>query len=123
MLGWWISIYKQVDFDNPEKDARKKEYRLATWESAVNGIRWLDKLVEKDEAAKSGDGYPFRYRVEAKHVLPVISLGPPKQDGPLVIGDDYVLPGSWTGEVKMNDKNIADCSLDESLIIEVWDLS
>lgn len=123
MLGWWISIYKQVDFDNSEKEAQKKDYRLATWESAVDGIRWLDKLVENNAATKSGDGYPLRYKAIAAHVLPIIVSAPPKHDGTPVMDGDYVLPGRWTGAVDINRKNIAECSADEPLVIEVWDLS
>ncbi len=123
MLGWWISIYKQADLENAEKAAQRKEHRLATWECAINGIHWLEALVETGLATKNGDGYPYRYHTLASHVLKVIAAGPPKHDGPLVIGDDYVLPGSWTGQINFNHQQIADCPSNEPLIIEVWDLS
>ncbi|MGB4813155.1 MAG: hypothetical protein WBP13_11840 [Methylophilaceae bacterium] len=121
MLGWWISIYKQKDFGLDKAD--RNEHRLATWESAVNGIRWLEELVNNGQAEKSGDGYPYRYKAIASDILNVIVSGPPKHEGSLVIGDDYVLPGSWTGNIEFNDKNIAECAPDEPLIIMVWDLS
>ncbi|PRC94733.1 hypothetical protein [Solimicrobium silvestre] len=68
-------------------------------------------------------GYPNRYTAVAGDILPNISNGPPRHDGQTIIGDDYVMPGKWTGNVKIRRDKIAACPPDQILTIDVWDQS
>jgi len=52
-----------------------------------------------------------------------LTKGVPKRDGPAVIGENYVLPGSWTGNVIIHPDRIAACPPDKLLTIDVWDQS
>lgn len=117
MLGWQIYIF-------PEKAQLTKESLLATWMTGPNGIDWLDTLVKEGKALDlGGGGYPYRYRAIAKILLPIISGGPPPHNSPMVFGDDYILPARWTGEIRINHENIAQCDPNEQLMIEAWDQS
>lgn len=121
MIGWWIIISEQTP---EERDtASDKSAILANWECSVSGIRWLEQLSTKDQAAqlKKG-GYPTRYVAFACDVLPLIANGPPKHDDMDIIGDDYVMPNGWSGNIIMNHEKIALCSPNTMLTIDVWDL-
>lgn len=50
-------------------------------------------------------------------------VGPPSLTGPLVIGDDYVLPANWCGKVEMHSERIAGVQSDRTLTIDAWEQS
>ncbi|MDR3483182.1 MAG: hypothetical protein P4L91_21000 [Burkholderiaceae bacterium] len=123
MLGWWIVIAQQA----PEEWAAatdRKAALLANWETSLGGIDWIEKLILAGKATRllSG-GYPNRYAAIARDVLPLIAGGLPAHTGPTVIGEDYVMPGDWTGNVEINLDKISSCPLGQVLTIEVWDQS
>ena len=125
MLGWWIVISMQTpeERDRADQDTRRAAL-LANWETSVNGSRWVHQLVEQGKAMQlSSGGYPNRFTAKACDVLPLFANGLPQHDGPTVIGEDYVLPGSWTGNVIIHPDRIAACPLDKLLTIDVWDQS
>ena len=125
MLGWWIVISMQTpeERDRADQDTRRAAL-LANWEASVNGSRWVHQLVEQGKATQlSSGGYPNRFTAKACDVLPLFANGLPKHDGPTVIGEDYVLPGSWTGNVIIHPDRIAACPPDKLLTIDVWDQS
>lgn len=122
MLGWFIVVYEQI----PEEraSAPTKEARLARWEAGLGGVDWLEGLVKVGKAERLIDGgYPSRYAALARDVLPLIAGGPPCHVGPMVVGDDYVTPGGWIGQVTIDNVKVAQCSPDQPLTIEVWDQS
>ena len=113
MLGWEIFVTRQGS-----------EAAVASWTTGVFGLKWLDQLVQEHRAVDlGGDGYPSRYSVAAGVLLPIITQGRPAYTSPLVIGEDYVMPSGWSGQVKLNKENIAACQPDEQLMVEVWDQS
>jgi hypothetical protein len=122
MIGWWIIVTQQTP---EERDAASdKEAILAKWETSVSGINWIEALVKTGKATQlSRGGYPNRYTAVASEVLPHIVGGPPRHDGPTIIGDDYVVPGSWTGNVQIYHDKIAACPSNQILTIDVWDQS
>ncbi len=125
MLSWWIVISTQTpeELDQADEDTRQAAL-LANWEASVNGIGWLHRLVEQGKATQlSYSGYPNRFTARACEVLPLLARGVPKHDGPTIIGDDYVLPGNWTGNVIIHADRIAACHSDKLLTIDVWDQS
>ena len=56
-------------------------------------------------------------------MLPLIVSGVPRPKGPLVIGDDYVMPAGWIGEPTIHHSKIAECDPEQLLQIDAWDQS
>lgn len=121
MLGWSISVYRESDRKVPYPE--KFELCLASWSDGTSGISWLDVLVKAGKATVDGNGYPFLYAAKAGDILPVVLAGLPAHEGPMVIGEDYVMPSGWIAEADLNRTLIAQCSADELLGIVVWDRS
>ena len=122
MLGFSVSIYRQDDykkFNAPEVF----DYRLASWTVGTRGLDWLDSLVKAGKATMKGNGYPFWYETKAEWVLPVISAGPVPYDGPVVIGEDYVMPKGWTGAMKVFQSNVDRCKPEDDLLVVACDQS
>ena len=113
MLGWEVFVSRQGS-DAP----------VARWKTSVFGLKWLDALVEGHKALDlGGNGYPNKYSIAAGVLLPIITRGLPANSSPLVVGDDYVTPAGWSGDVTLNAKNAAACHPDEQLLLEAWDQS
>jgi hypothetical protein len=129
MLGWEIFIYRTDSSEPPEDwNARTKwpeECYLASWLTGLGGNDWLKQLVTKGAAKDLSDnvGYPDKYISTVGAVLPLIVDGPPEGKNPLVIGDDYVMPENWSGKIRLNEKALALCKPDDTLLIEAWDQS
>lgn len=116
MLGWEILVIRDADGVDGKL--------LASWRASLYGTRWLDTLAKQGHATDlGGDGYPNRYSVAASVLLPIITAGIPAHDSPIIIGDDYLVPERWSGEVKWNHVAVRTCPPEEILIIEAWDQS
>jgi hypothetical protein len=123
MIGWWILVAAQTP-EELEAAADPKAAVLASWEASVAGIDWVDRLVKEGKARQLlAGGYPNRYTAKASDVLPLISDGPPDHIGPTVFGDDYVMPGNWSGNVTIHRDKFAACPPEKVLTVEVWDQS
>lgn len=119
MIGWWIVIAQQTPAER-DAGADQKAATLANWETSVSGIDWIENLVEEGKATQlSHGGYPDRYTAFARDVLPLIDGGPPAHKGPTIFGDDYVMPGDWTGNVMIDREKITACLPDQILTIDV----
>lgn len=123
MLGWWIVI-AQLAPDEWAATTDRKAALLANWETSLGGIDWIEKLAKEGKATRllSG-GYPNRYVATARDVLPLIADEIPTHSGPIVFGEDYVLPGDWIGNVMIDHDKASLCPADQILTIEVWDQS
>ncbi len=120
MLGWGISVFRKSDEDSHDI----KNLTLARWETGAFGLGWLDELVKENKAVDlGGNGYPLRYSITAGVLFPILKAGLPKHGTPPVIGDDYMLPKGWNGNLLLNEKKFLTCPSDEILIVEAWDLS
>lgn len=116
MLGWYVLIRR-------EGADSAQDPPVARWETSVFGLDWLNDLVKADKAVDlGGNGYPNRYSVAAGVLLPILTKGLPANRSPLVVGDDYVLPPGWNGQLTIDPGALA-YSADERLIIEAWDQS
>jgi hypothetical protein len=127
MFGWWIVVSSQTpeECDRAETDARKAG-TLAHWEVGLDGLAWLEQLVQAGKATQLFySGYPNRYTARAGDVLPLLASGPPAPTGPasIIIGDDYMLPSNWRGKIELHADRIAACPADQVLTIDAWDLS
>jgi hypothetical protein len=90
----------------------------------MNGADWLDELVADGKALDlGGNGYPSRYAVTAGVLLAILRSGLPRCDGPLVFGDDYVLPSGWMSTPSIDEKRMLALDPSEILVIEAWDQS
>lgn len=122
MLGWNINIWRQLE--PPTTPSHKRQGFIAGWEVTLEGLAWLDALVEKGEALDlGGNGYPLFYKASAAVVASQLAQGPPNRPGPVTIGENYVLPSGWTGGFEFDQAELAKCAPDEELSIEAWDLS
>lgn len=119
MLGWFIIIERQQAGSTGSKDTQA----LATWETGLRGLDWIDALVDQGKATReSAGGYPNRYIADAAAVLPILlaqQVPPHRQFG--AIGDE--VPAGWVSRVQFHTDRIALCSHDEPLVIEAWDQS
>jgi len=68
-------------------------------------------------------GYSSRHRCRLSAIAGILNQGPPPHQSPPVVGDDYYLPGGWTGKIERHPERIARCHADEFVIIETMDLS
>ncbi|MDY0006430.1 MAG: hypothetical protein RBS22_06355 [Spongiibacteraceae bacterium] len=122
MLGWQLIIRrgaKRAPFDDSVN-----EQRVASWRAALGGTRWLDDLVESGHALDlGGNGYPCRYVVAVGTLLEMLQSGTPRSEGASVIGDDYVLPGTWTGDEDIALELLYAADPLELLVVEAWDQS
>ena len=117
VLGWYVLVFRK-GADAP------KQLPLALWETGVFGLEWLDDLVKAEKAVNlGGDGYPKCYSITAGVLLPVLAKGLPSNRSPLVIGDDYLLPPGWNGQLELDLAALSACPTDETLFIEAWDQS
>ena len=124
MLGWKICIHRHVPEPYSLTTRLTNETVIATWVVGLGGLDWLNELVKGGKAEDFCCGvYPDVYLVKAKNLLPKLSSVPPRKKGPLVIGDDHILPGGWIGEVKIDQAKRAECLPEEQLVIEAWDQS
>ena len=118
MLGWQVFVSRQSELKSA------KENLVAEWKTSVSGLDWLDELVKEKKAAYLyGNGYPDWYFVKAGILLPIITVGLPANNSPVVIGDDYILPKKWSGDIVWNHDAVLACGKNDLLIVEAWDQS
>lgn len=97
---------------------------LARWKAGLGGDKWLHDLVSEGLAANlGGNGYPNRFTVSAGVLVSVLAAGPPSHGGPPVIGDNYLLPGGWTGDARIDLEQLRHLDKDEALLVVAWDQS
>ena len=122
MLGWEIVIQRGAirhPFEMPPAGEL-----VATWLTGPGGTRWLDELVESKSAiGLGGDGYPCRYALTVGALLVTLKSGTPRAHGPPVIGEDYYLPGNWTGANRIELEVLQAADPTEILLVEAWDQS
>ena len=124
MLGWLINVWRQVD--PPDTSARTRRGFIAGWEAGIFGTAWLDTLVKEGRAVSlGGTGYPCRYTVTAAVLASTISSGPPRHTGPtpLIMSEDRALPAGGFADFEFDQAALAECTPDEELIVDAWDLS
>ena len=56
MLGWHISVYKQKNGGiSPATALTPKGPHLAVWQTGLDGLDWLDELVNAGKAINLGE--------------------------------------------------------------------
>ena len=125
MLGWMISVHRQLDGgSSPATSTSPKGPALATWQTGSRGLDWLNALVEEDKASDlGGNGYPLWYTARAQEIVPLISTKPPlANENWSVDAGDGLLP-HWLGKTTIDASAIEACRPGEWLVIEAWDES
>jgi len=125
LLGWHISVYRQTnDGSAPAAVDSAKGVRVAVWQAGWRGLRWIDELVEARKAIDlGGNGYPCRYTVTARHLVPNIIEAPPEVRPTWVAGGSDILTGKWEGKTVIDHAAAGQCRPDEWLLVEAWDES
>ncbi len=120
MLGWHVFVHR-LEQVHPANCSSV----LASWKASVGGLDWLEELAKSGIARRlTRGGYPTTYTVAARDLLPLLGGGmPPKHSDFPVIGDDYVMPSGWVGNIKMYSTRMAACQPDELLSVAAWDQS
>lgn len=81
-------------------------------------------VLQKWTTSTSGPrAYPNCYTAQAGNVLPLLTAGPPVYTGAPVLGNDYVLPANWRGDVILHRDRMLACSPDQVLTVEAWEMS
>lgn len=120
MLGWHISVYRQVGGGaSPAKAESPKGAEVAAWGERLSGLGWLAGLVERAEAVDlGGNGYPRFYTVQAKTLLRSVSSGPEA-----LVAFAPGGPSAWVGQTPIDASVAKECEPEEWLLVEVWDES
>lgn len=103
MLGWHVNVYRQLDGSAPATQTSPEGTRIASWDTGISGLSWLDQLAADGHAfCFSSQGYPERYTAQARHVVPYLLAHKPRE----------------------NERAAAQaCADDEWLLVEAWDQS
>jgi hypothetical protein len=125
MLGYHISVYRQIDGgSSPATKTSPEGRRIAVWQTGLGGLEWLNKLTSEGHAiAFPGGGYPDRYTAQARHIIPQLLGGPPDARPVWGYGANDVLSDKWAGKTVIEREAAEACSADEWLLIEAWDES
>ncbi len=109
-MGWDIRVYRQRDGNlSPAKADAPARQLLAEWHTG--GLNWLDELMKTGQAIDlGGDGYPLTYTAIAECVIPHMERE-----------DEF--SHKLFGKPAADRLALAQCRLDEWLIVEAWDSS
>lgn len=120
MTGWWITVFQLTpeELDAALDPRSCRPFVLATWETGLGGIEWLEQLANDRQARRLlAEGYPCRYVAAARDVLPLLASGSPPFHGA------KRMSGDWLRDVELHRERIAACSPDQVLTIDAWDRS
>lgn len=135
MLGWHISVYRLADASLRKAAARRLQgalggdfkrdgRRLAVWQTGLGGLAWITKMIANGSGVDlGGNGYPNRYLLRARDVVPRVLQAPPGARDVWVFGEgDLVTPG-WEGRTTIDEEALRRCDRDDWLLVEAWDES
>jgi len=125
MLGWNISVYKQCNDGSSQATSKSATgIRLAVWQTGLEGLNWIEKLVKTGKVISlGGGGYPSRYTATAQNLIPHITKEPPLANQVWVREENDIIIEGWEGKTMINHTGSAACRPDEWLLIEAWDES
>jgi len=125
MLGWRCYVFRQADEGkSPATLSSRLGSRVAEWRADFSGTDWLEQLSASANAMSlGGDGYPLRYTVKAKILLPHLASGLPgaREAWPREPGD--IVTTKWQDKATINQNALRACEPDEWLMVEAWDES
>ena len=115
MLGWHISIYRQLDggasaatFPTPQGT------RIAVWQAGIGGLDWLSELIKAGKAIDlGGNGYPYRFTAIAENLMPQIADSPPGARDNWLCGAGDLVTDKWEGKTVIDGAEVTLCRPDE----------
>lgn len=125
MLGFYIGIYKLHDGSQPAPSIKvPRGDRLAVWQTGIDGLDWLDALVEQGRAVSLGrSGYPTSYTARIEDLRPTVLNGPPDANAVWRHDPGDILTDKWCGKTTTDRSALSACRPDEWVLIEAWDES
>lgn len=125
MLGWFILVSRQVDGGtHPATSSSEHHDAIAGWQADLGGLGWINALVTDSKAIKlGGNGYPFWYTAQAKHVRPSLYPAPPFANPVWACGPSDIITSKWRGKTFLDHEALDQCAPEEWLLIEAWDES
>jgi hypothetical protein len=138
MLGWHISVYRlqgnaqavlnALHPDTADQILREAagspRSRIAVWQAGLDGLDWIDQLVEHGQAiALPGNGYPNHFFAPAHQLLTALMEGPPEAKEAWTFDAGDVIGPAWEGRTVVDEAAAAECRPDEWLLVEAWDES
>lgn len=123
-----ISLYDHTTKDPSDHTGLDKARCVGSWQTSLGGTKWLDDLVEQQEALLfSNVGYPEIYVASALSIKRALRSGIPATNSPPVIGtdpgDEYYLPPGWVGDERLDVEALRSIPDGRLLTVEAWDLS
>jgi hypothetical protein len=116
MMGWWFTVRLHPNMGSNTL-ADQDRPLLASWETGVSGLRWIEELVAQRVAQKThAGGYPNRYLVPAAPVLRQLQQNMQTPASPPKTSSDW-------RDGKFVPAAINACPVDAQLEIEAWDQS
>ena len=124
MLGWHISVYRQLgSWFDPANYVDERGARVAVWQTGLGGLDWIEDVARAKGHCLGGNGYPCRYTAQAHDLLPVILAGPPNARNPWHADPGDILGPKWVGRTLIDHEVAKACDPDEWLLVEAWDES
>ena len=145
MLGWLISVSRcgsqalrdaRGDADKMRSvltsetgspdvpESTDRDTRIATWQTGLGGLKWLDELVSSGRAAStSRGGYPETYLITCRDFTSRLEGGLPNERPVWRTEAGDILTDSWIGKTEILTEALAQCDPDEWLLVEAWDES
>jgi hypothetical protein len=123
MLGWLVEVRKTKE---------NGDNIVAKWKETSYHGYFYSELIKLEEQGKAlcihdGGGYPDIYSAKTTNVMPLVEKGLNARPGVDKNGFFMMLGYSVVSDIPVvTTKDISDipfCSPDETLIIELWDLS
>ncbi|MGH9752600.1 MAG: hypothetical protein ACREA2_07435 [Blastocatellia bacterium] len=97
---------------------------MAIWQARLEGLDWIDELVEAGKAIDlGGNGYPIWYTATAENLIPRIIDEPPAARKAWIFDEGDIILEGWEGKTVIDRDVIAACRPDEWLLIVAWDES
>jgi hypothetical protein len=145
MLGWLISVSRcgsrtlreaRSDADamrslliettgsSDVPESTDADPRIATWQTGVGGLDWLDPLVSSGRAVStSRGGYPETYLIRCRDFVARLDEGLPDERPVWGTDPGDVLSDRWLGRTTVDSDTLARCEPDEWLLVKAWDES
>jgi hypothetical protein len=100
------------------------DQRIATWQTELGGLEWLESLVRSGRAVStSRGGYPETYVIHCRDLMAFIEKGLPHERPVWPSDPGDILGERWLGRTTINRDTLARCDPDEWLLVEAWDES
>jgi len=116
MLGWEFMVFRH--------QGEEKKELVCHWMAGSSGMKWLKDLASDGKVVDlGGNGYPCCFVACAEILRATLIHGLPRANGPLVIGDDYILEPGWTSRITWRNQAVLLGDPTQRFLIEAWDQS